>query len=126
MHTDGRGPLAGVRIIDITTMILGPVATMLLADMGAEVIHIEPPEGDAFREVGDTRSPGMSAAFLAINRNKSSVVLDLKSHAGLEDLAWATPRSPRASPTSFTRQASVSERMARTVPSPPMTTSSRG
>ncbi|MFM0268734.1 CaiB/BaiF CoA transferase family protein [Paraburkholderia sediminicola] len=86
MHTDGRGPLAGVRIIDITTMILGPVATMLLADMGAEVIHIEPPEGDAFREVGDTRSPGMSAAFLTINRNKSSVVLDLKSHAGLEAL----------------------------------------
>ncbi|MFM0268137.1 CoA transferase [Paraburkholderia sediminicola] len=74
MHTDGRGPLAGVRIIDITTMILGPVATMLLADMGAEVIHIEPPEGDAFREVGDTRSPEMSAAFLTINRNKSSVV----------------------------------------------------
>src|SRR6516225_10829039 len=77
------GPLAGVRVIDITTMILGPVATMLLADMGAEVIHIESPDGDPFRDVGDARSPRMSAAFLAVNRNKSSVVIDLKKPEGM-------------------------------------------
>lgn len=86
MDKQAIGPLAGVRVVDITTMILGPVATMLLADMGAEVIRIEPPEGDPFRDVGDARSPGMSAAFLAINRNKSSVVLDLKNREGLEAL----------------------------------------
>ena len=80
------GPLTGVRVVDITTMILGPVATMLLGDMGAEVIRIEPPGGDPFRYVGRTRSHGMSAAFLGVNRNKASVVLDLKQPAALEAL----------------------------------------
>lgn len=80
------GALSGVRVIDLTTMILGPVATVLLADMGAEVIRIEPPGGDPYRFVGPTRNPGMSAAFLGVNRNKSSVVLDLKTPAGLAAL----------------------------------------
>ncbi|MCC6533154.1 MAG: CoA transferase [Burkholderiales bacterium] len=75
-------PLAGVRVIDFTHHAAGPMCTMLLADYGAEVIKIEPPEGEAFRTSGTVRVDGEHVGFIALNRNKKSVVLDLKSRAG--------------------------------------------
>jgi crotonobetainyl-CoA:carnitine CoA-transferase CaiB-like acyl-CoA transferase len=72
------GPLAGVRILDLTSVILGPFATQILASMGAEIIKIETPEGDNMRDVGPMRNPKMGHIFLQANRGKKSIVLDLK------------------------------------------------
>ncbi|HTT39329.1 MAG TPA: CoA transferase [Burkholderiales bacterium] len=77
------GPLHGYRIIDLTSMLSGPWATMLLGDQGADVIKVEMPHlGDHVRSLGNQRA-GMSAMFLNINRNKRSVTLDLKTEAGV-------------------------------------------
>lgn len=75
-------PLEGVKVLDCTQVMAGPYATLLLADMGAEVIKIEKPSGDDSRKMGPPFIEGESAAFLGINRNKKSVVLDLKSELG--------------------------------------------
>ena len=78
----GSGPLSGVRVVDLTSNFMGPYASLLLADMGADVCKVEAPEGDTTRGVGPCRNRGMSAIFLHLNRNKRSMVLDLKNPEG--------------------------------------------
>ncbi|HJP05781.1 MAG: CoA transferase [Gammaproteobacteria bacterium] len=78
------GPLDGVKILELTAVVLGPWACQILADMGAEVIKVEPPYGDSNRSLGASRSPQMAALYLTCNRNKRSVVLDLKQPAARE------------------------------------------
>lgn len=80
---DGQ-PLAGVRILDLTQALAGPFATMILGDLGAEVIKVEPPSGDLTRNTPPHMVEGTSLYFLTNNRNKRSVVLDLKSPAALQ------------------------------------------
>jgi crotonobetainyl-CoA:carnitine CoA-transferase CaiB-like acyl-CoA transferase len=87
-----HGPLAGIRVIDLSTVLAGPYATMILADLGADVVKVEPPGGDATRGwgppwVGDEEAGTRTAAYyLAVNRNKRSLRLDLRADAGREVL----------------------------------------
>ncbi|MBC7780912.1 MAG: CoA transferase [Proteobacteria bacterium] len=77
------GPLAGIRIVDLTSVVVGPMVTQVLADYGADVIKVEPPAGDLVRTMGGpSNTPAMSAKFLQLNRNKRSLAVDLKSAAG--------------------------------------------
>ena len=78
------GPLDGVRVLDFTSVVLGPVGTQILGDHGAEIIKIEALAGDSMRANGAARNPGMSSIFLAINRNKRSLAIDLKKPEGLK------------------------------------------
>ena len=81
------GPFAGLRVIDLTGMVFGPYATQIMADMGADVIKVEPPGGDDTRFISRGPVPGMSGVFVNINRGKRSVMLDIKSQAGMAALS---------------------------------------
>ncbi|MEK7694228.1 MAG: CoA transferase [Pseudomonadota bacterium] len=80
------GPLAGVKVVDITSVFMGPSATQMLADLGADVIKVESPEGDSTRRIGPCGDEKLGPLFLGLNRNKRSLVLDLKTDAGKDAL----------------------------------------
>jgi crotonobetainyl-CoA:carnitine CoA-transferase CaiB-like acyl-CoA transferase len=89
--TDATGPLKGIRVIDLTAVVLGPFATQTLGDWGADVIKVENIEGDLARNSGLFRNRGMASVFLQINRNKRSLSIDLKSEAGKDVLRRLIP-----------------------------------
>lgn len=81
-----RGPLDGLTVLDIATVIMGPMAGRQFAKLGAEVIHVEAPTGDVIRRSGRSRNPGMSGAALSLGDGKKNITLDLKNPEGLETL----------------------------------------
>lgn len=92
MEAGENGPLTGVRILDLTSVVLGPIATQILGDYGAEIIKVENTEGDLMRSNGVSLHPGMSSIFLAINRNKRSIAVDLKTPEGLNVVKQLIPQ----------------------------------
>jgi len=87
MHENAAdGPLKGLRVLDMTSVVMGPLCTQLLGAMGAEIIKVESPEGDINRNLGPRRVPGLSGTFKYLNNNKKSIAIDLKAGAGMEVL----------------------------------------
>jgi crotonobetainyl-CoA:carnitine CoA-transferase CaiB-like acyl-CoA transferase len=84
--TKPTGPLAGIKVVDITTVVLGPYASQVLGDMGADVIKVETTAGDSTRYIGPSRTPGMGSYFATLNRNKRSLAVDLKKPAAMRAL----------------------------------------
>ena len=82
--TEFSGPLSGIKVLDLTTVFMGPFATQMLGDLGADVIKVEAPGGDSTRTLGPNGQHGLGPLFLGLNRNKRSIAVDLKSAAGAE------------------------------------------
>jgi len=82
MNDTVQGPLRGIRVADMTSVLLGPWATEILGDLGADVIKVEAPGGETTRNTGPAKNKGMAAGYLAFNRNKRSLCIDLKKKAG--------------------------------------------
>ena len=78
------GPLAGVKILDLSTVVLGPYATQLLGDMGADIVKVENGAGDIMRHAGPSPAHGMGAIYMGLNRNKRAILIDLKTADGME------------------------------------------
>ncbi|WNG86653.1 CoA transferase [Mycobacterium sp. ITM-2016-00317] len=88
-----NGPLAGIRVVDLTAMVMGPYCTQIMTDMGADVIKVEPPEGDNTRFISVGPIPGMSGVFVNVNRGKRSVVLDLRTDQGSDAIRALVERA---------------------------------
>ena len=86
MVAASQGPLAGIKVIDVTTVVLGPLASQILGDMGADVIKVETIDGDSTRYIGPSRTQGMGSYFATLNRNKRSLAIDLKKPKAREAL----------------------------------------
>ena len=82
----GTGPLAGIRVVDLTSVVFGPYATQIMADMGADVIKVEPPAGDNTRFISPGPAPGMGGVYVNVNRGKRSLMLDLRQERDREVL----------------------------------------
>lgn len=92
-NTGGAGPLQGVKVLDLTTVVMGPAATQILGDLGADVIKVENGTGDTMRAIGPFQHEGMGPLYLQANRNKRSVLLDLKSPEGIDALRQLAAQS---------------------------------
>jgi formyl-CoA transferase len=93
LSSHSGGPLAGLRVLDLTSVVLGPLATQILGDYGADIVKVESPSGDMMRANGVSKHKGMSSIFLALNRNKRSLAIDLQTPEGATALARLIPAS---------------------------------
>jgi crotonobetainyl-CoA:carnitine CoA-transferase CaiB-like acyl-CoA transferase len=113
--TGGNGVLAGLRVVELSHLIAGPYCAMLLADEGAEVVKVEPPQGELTRArepIRTSESGSMSGYFGALNRRKSSIAIDLKSEAGIGLLPGPTSSSATCARRRSTGWASTRRRCA--------------